>query len=44
MPQTVPKKVELLFKAQDFHNRKQREFRMRQSVEWRRKNAAVRID
>jgi isocitrate lyase len=35
---TVPNKCEQLFKAQHFHDRKQMEFRMRQTPEWRAKN------
>jgi isocitrate lyase len=35
---TVPNKCEQLFKAQHFHDRKQLEFRMRQTPEWRAKN------
>lgn len=35
---TVPNKCEQLFKAQHFHDRKQHEFRMRQTPEWRAKN------
>jgi len=35
---TVPNKVEQLFKAQHFHDRKQQEARMRESPEWRAKN------
>jgi len=38
---TVPNKVEQLFKAQHFHDRKQFEMRRRQSAEWRSKNAPV---
>merc|ERR1719392_489643 len=38
---TVPNKVEQLFKAQHFHDRKQYELRMRQTLEWRAKNPAV---
>jgi isocitrate lyase len=38
---TVPNKVEQLFKAQHFHDRKQYEMRRRQSAEWRSKNAPV---
>lgn len=38
---TVPNKVDHLFKAQCFHDRKQREFRMRQSSEWRSANPPV---
>mmetsp|Transcript_13328 Transcript_13328/g.32646 ORF Transcript_13328/g.32646 Transcript_13328/m.32646 type:complete len:541 (+) Transcript_13328:186-1808(+) len=38
---TVPNKVDQLFKAQQFHDRKQFEFRMRQSADWRAKNPAV---
>jgi isocitrate lyase len=36
---TLPNKVEQLFKAQHFHDRKQTEVRMRQTSEWRAKNA-----
>merc|ERR1711957_468902 len=35
---TVPNKCEQLFKAQHFHDRKQMEFRMRQTAEWRAEN------
>jgi len=35
---TVPNKCEQLFKAQHFHDRKQMEFRMRQSEQWRAEN------
>jgi isocitrate lyase len=35
---TVPNKVEQLFKAQHFHDRKQQEARMRETPEWRAKN------
>lgn len=35
---TVPNKCEQLFKAQHFHDRKQLEFRMRQTPEWRAQN------
>merc|ERR1711953_784938 len=38
---TVPNKVDQLFKAQCFHDRKQYEERMRQTPEWRAKNPAV---
>ncbi|CAD7928119.1 unnamed protein product [Amoebophrya sp. A120] len=38
---TVPNKVDQLYKAQVFHDRKQFEFRMRQTPEWRAKNPAV---
>merc|ERR1719440_1058673 len=38
---TVPNKVEQLFKAQHFHDRKQFEERMRQTPEWRSKNPPV---
>jgi len=38
---TVPNKVEQLFKAQHFHDRKQVEARMRETPEWRAKNAPV---
>jgi len=38
---TVPNKVEQLFKAQHFHDRKQLELRMRQTPEWRAKNVPV---
>jgi len=38
---TVPNKVDQLFKAQCFHDRKQYEFRMRQTPEWRAANPAV---
>merc|ERR1712060_813856 len=38
---TVPNKVDQLFKAQCFHDRKQYEFRMRQTPEWRAENPAV---
>merc|ERR1719237_754510 len=38
---TVPNKVEQLFKAQLFHDRKQYELRMRQTPDWRSKNPAV---
>jgi len=38
---TVPNKVDQLFKAQCFHDRKQYEFRVRQSADWRKKNAPV---
>ena len=33
---TVPNKVDQLFKAQMFHDRKQMEFRLRQTAEWRK--------
>lgn len=36
---TVPNKCEQLFKAQHFHDRKQMEFRMRQTEQWRADNA-----
>merc|ERR1712193_38084 len=35
---TVPNKVEQLFKAQHFHDRKQLEMRIRETPEWRAKN------
>jgi isocitrate lyase len=35
---TVPNKVEQLFKAQHFHDRKQQEARMRETPEWRAAN------
>jgi len=38
---TVPNKVDQLFRAQCFHDRKQYEFRMRQTKEWRKANAPV---
>jgi len=38
---TVPNKVEQLFKAQWFHDRKQYEHRMRQTAEWRAQNPPV---
>jgi len=38
---TVPNKVDQLFKAQLFHDRKQLEERMRQTPEWRKANPAV---
>merc|ERR1711988_172285 len=38
---TVPNKVEQLFKAQLFHDRKQFEERRRMSPDWRKKNAPV---
>merc|ERR1719281_1128012 len=38
---TVPNKCEQLFKAQHFHDRKQMEFRMRQTAEWRASNPAT---
>jgi len=38
---TVPNKVEQLFKAQLFHDRKQFEERHRNSAEWRQKNAPI---
>eukprot|EP00397_Hematodinium_sp_SG-2012_P029330 GEMP01030968.1.p1 GENE.GEMP01030968.1~~GEMP01030968.1.p1 ORF type:complete len:538 (+),score=120.03 GEMP01030968.1:93-1706(+) len=38
---TVPNKVEQLFKAQWFHDRKQYHHRMRQTPEWRAKNPPV---
>jgi len=38
---TVPNKVEQLFKAQHFHDRKQYEERLRQTPEWRAKNPPV---
>jgi isocitrate lyase len=38
---TVPTKCEQLFKAQHFHDRKQLEFRMRQTPEWRASNPAT---
>lgn len=38
---TVPNKVEQLFKAQHFHDRKQFEERMRQTSEWRSTNPPV---
>jgi len=38
---TVPNKCEQLFKAQHFHDRKQTEFRMRQTAEWRASNPAT---
>jgi len=38
---TVPNKVDQLFKAQCFHDRKQYEFRLRQTPEWRAENPAV---
>jgi isocitrate lyase len=38
---TVPNKVEQLFKAQHFHDRKQQEARMRESPEWRAKHPAT---
>merc|ERR1719214_493383 len=38
---TVPNKVDQLFKAQLFHDRKQYEFRRRQTAEWRKANPAV---
>jgi isocitrate lyase len=38
---TVPNKVDQLFKAQLFHDRKQLEDRMRQTPEWRKANPAV---
>merc|ERR1712176_1103418 len=41
MGDTVPNKVDQLFKAQCFHDRKQYEFRMRQTPEWRAENPAV---
>lgn len=38
---TVPNKVQQLFKAQQFHDRKQYESRMRQDAEWRTRNPAI---
>jgi len=38
---TVPNKCEQLFKAQHFHDRKQMEFRMRQTAEWRASHPAT---
>jgi isocitrate lyase len=38
---TVPNKVDQLFKAQLFHDRKQGEFRRRQTAEWRKANPPV---
>jgi len=38
---TVPNKVDHLFKAQCFHDRKQREHRMKQTAEWRAANPAT---
>merc|ERR1719301_449288 len=38
---TVPNKVDQLFKAQCFHDRKQYEERMRQTPEWRAENPFV---
>jgi len=38
---TVPNKVEQLFKAQHFHDRKQQEARMRETADWRAKNPAT---
>merc|ERR1719389_1213474 len=38
---TVPNKVDQLFRAQLFHDRKQMEERMRQTPEWRRTNPAI---
>jgi len=35
---TVPNKVEQLYKAQRFHNRKMHEYRMRQTKQWREEN------
>jgi isocitrate lyase len=38
---TVPNKVDQLFRAQLFHDRKQMEFRRRQTPEWRKANPPV---
>jgi isocitrate lyase len=38
---TVPNKCDQLFKAQHFHDRKQLEFRMRQTPEWRASHPAT---
>merc|ERR1719146_588375 len=38
---TVPNKVDQLFRAQLFHDRKQYEERMRQTPEWRKANPAI---
>merc|ERR1719181_1203231 len=38
---TVPNKVDQLFRAQLFHDRKQYEFRRRQTAEWRKANPPV---
>ena len=39
---TVPNKVDQLFRAQMFHDRKQYEHRCRQTPEWRKANPPVR--